>query len=110
MESNLGNRKHERSVIPVPITIDKHILGSTKNISLGGAFAVVNKHVPEMEEIDIKLGLPEGKIEVKGTCLRSSKMGDTQYHIALLFQIEFEDDAIVQRLQRFIDSSEGIVK
>ena len=110
MDSNLGNRRHERSVIPVPITVNKHIFGTTKNVSLGGAFAVVNKRVEEMEEINIVLDLPEGKLETKGTCLRSSRMGDAQHHIALLFQIEFEDDAVIERLQRFIDSAEGIIQ
>jgi hypothetical protein len=106
MNSHLGNRQYERATHPVRLSINKHILGSTLNISIGGAFAIVNKEVPEMDELDIILELPDGDFEVKGTCLRSSSMGEASYHIALLFQIETENEDNILRLARFINCQE----
>lgn len=106
MNSHLGNRQYERAERPVRLAINGHVLGSTLNISMGGAFAIVNKKVPEMEELDIVLNLPDGEFEIKGTCLRSSNMGEASYHIALLFQIETENKEKLLKLARFINCQE----
>jgi hypothetical protein len=106
MKQNLGQRKYPRCTDSIAIVIDDKE-GCSLNIGLGGALVKIEKCVPIMEDLAMKLKLPNGKkIVVNGTCLRCiENSSENDYNVAVFFdETSFTRDGI-EELRKFITDS-----
>lgn len=80
------NREFLRLNKSINLLINDSIPGWTNNLSLGGISAFIKNNVPLFKELNLSLRLPSGNAVLLGQCLRSNKLEDDLYNVAISFE------------------------
>ena len=88
-------RRNKRTKKPlkfkiIPEDASHDIMGETKDLSCIGASCKMNKNIPEMTRLQLTLDLPTGEESFEGMVVRSDKVQEGEYNVAIYFtEIDF---------------------
>ena len=92
----------------IPEDAAHDIEGETKDLSCIGASCKMNKHIPEMTRLQLNLDLPGGTESFEGLVVRSDKVGEDEYNVAIYFsEIDF---GIRKKIDKFVNGDEDEIQ
>lgn len=85
----------------IPEDASHDIMGETKDLSCVGASCKMNKFIPEMTRLQLTLDLPDGEASFEGMVVRSDKVKEDEYNVAIYFtEIDF---GIRKKIDEFVN-------
>ena len=88
----------------IPEDASHDITGETKDLSCVGASCKMSKNIPEMTRLRLTLELPQGEESFEGMVVRSDKVSDNEFDVAIYFtEIDF---GIRQKIDSFVNVKE----
>lgn len=99
-------RRNKRTTKPlkfkiIPEDASHDIMGETKDLSCIGASCTMNKNIPEMTRLQLTLDLPQGQESFEGMVVRSDKVKEDEYNVAIYFtEIDF---GIRKKIDQFVN-------
>jgi hypothetical protein len=92
----------------IPEDASHDIVGETKDLSCIGAKCKMNKFIPELTKLQLTLELPHGKETFEGLVVRSDKINENEYDVAIYFsEIDF---GIRKKIDSFVNGDEDNIQ